>query len=96
MTVNTFLILFSLIASGAGGLLAGMYRPGWSLSKLGDVCLGVVGAKLGSQLWGMIGVAAGNSHEFSFWGFTGELLAGFVGALTLLAVIFQFKNLFSK
>ena len=95
MTAGITVVLL-LIAKGAGGYLAGLYRPGWSLTRLGDIGLGMIGAKLGSQLWSMIGIAAGNSVELSLWGIGGSIVAGFIGGLTLLAIVFQFRQIFSK
>ncbi len=94
--ISTIAIILGYFAMAAGGLLSGICRPSWSLGRPLDLFLGLAGANLGTQLWSMIGVAAGNSFELSLWSILGNILAGFLGALTLLLIISQYKKIFVR
>ena len=88
--------IFAIISMAAGGFLAGRYRKNLSLYPGVDACLGVLGGKLGSELWSMLGIAAGGSAELGLTSIFGNLLAGFVGGLTLLAIVFQGRKIFGR
>jgi uncharacterized membrane protein YeaQ/YmgE (transglycosylase-associated protein family) len=51
---------------------------------IGDLIVGVIGAFLGSWIFGLLGIAA--------WGFLGSLVTATVGAVVLLWLIRFFKK----
>jgi|GEM_PF-5969531 len=95
MSSTSMAMLCGMIALAAGGIMAGRFRRQWSLTVLGDAAAGMLGGKLGSELWSMIGIAAQSGYGLSFWDITGGFLAGLIGGLVLLAVVFQLRNIFA-
>jgi uncharacterized membrane protein YeaQ/YmgE (transglycosylase-associated protein family) len=75
----TFLVIGLLAGWLAGKIMKG---PGYGL--IGDLIVGVIGAFLGSWLFGMLGIAA--------WGFLGSLVTATVGAVVLLWLIRFFRK----
>lgn len=80
---NQGLITFLVIGLLAGWL-AGKLMKGGGFGLIGDLIVGVIGAFLGSWLFGMLGI--------STWGFLGSLITATVGAVVLLYLIRLFKK----
>lgn len=71
------LILVGLVA----GLLASFAVGGVGYGLLGDIAVGIVGAFLGSWLFGVLNI------RVPFGGLGGTILVAFVGAVLLLLLI---------
>jgi uncharacterized membrane protein YeaQ/YmgE (transglycosylase-associated protein family) len=80
---NQGLITFLVIGLLAGWL-AGKIMKGTGYGLIGDLIVGVIGAFLGSWIFGLLGIAA--------WGFLGSLVTATVGAVVLLWLIRFFKK----
>jgi uncharacterized membrane protein YeaQ/YmgE (transglycosylase-associated protein family) len=80
---NQGLITFLVIGLLAGWL-AGKIMKGSGYGLIGDLIVGVIGAFLGSWIFGLLGIAA--------WGFLGSLVTATVGAVVLLWPIRFFKK----
>lgn len=80
---NQGLITFLVIGIVAGWL-AGKIMKGSGFGLMGDLIVGVIGAFVGSWLFGLLGIAA--------WGFLGTLVTATVGALALLYVLRLIKK----
>jgi uncharacterized membrane protein YeaQ/YmgE (transglycosylase-associated protein family) len=80
---NQGLITFLVIGLLAGWL-AGQIMKGPGYGLIGDLIVGVIGAFLGSWIFGLLGIAA--------WGFLGSLVTATVGAVVLLWLIRFFKK----
>lgn len=70
-----WLLLIGLIA----GWLAGQVTKGRGFGLLGNLIVGVIGALLGSWLFGLFGFGMGN--------LLGQLIVAFIGALVLLFLV---------
>jgi uncharacterized membrane protein YeaQ/YmgE (transglycosylase-associated protein family) len=79
MNASTQNILIFLCIGIVAGFLAGKIMRGGGFGLLGDMVVGVVGAFLGSWLFGMMGITT--------WGLAGSLITALVGALVLLFLI---------
>ena len=77
MTLDQLLII--LLVGVVAGFLAAHVMSGRGYGLLGDLAVGILGALLGSFLFGKLGIAASS--------LAGEILIAFVGALLLLAVL---------
>ena len=77
------LVIFLLIGIIAGWL-AGVIMKGDGFGLLGSMVIGVIGAFIGSYLFGLLGLSAG--------GFFGSLVTATVGALVLLYVVKLIKK----
>lgn len=80
---NQGLITFLVIGLMAGWL-AGKIMKGSGYGLIGDLIVGVIGAFLGSWIFGLLRIAA--------WGFLGSLVTATVGAVVLLWLIRFFKK----
>lgn len=80
---NQGLITFLVIGLMAGWL-AGKIMRGSGYGLIGDLIIGVIGAFLGSWIFGLLRIAA--------WGFLGSLVTATVGAVVLLWLIRFFKK----
>ncbi len=78
MSVNT-LILWGVIGLIAGWLASAVVGGGYGL--IGDIVIGVVGAFLGSLLFGRLGIRA------PLGGLASTILVAFVGAVLLLLLL---------
>lgn len=83
MAVITSILVFMLVGLIAGWL-ADLVVPGIGFGLIGDMIVGMVGALIGGFLFGLIGVGGG--------GLGWSILAAFVGAVILLAIIKVIKR----
>ena len=67
----------AIIVGGIAGWLAEQFMKS-NLGLLMNIILGIVGAALASALFGLVGI------EFGGW--LGYLIAGFIGAVILIAI----------
>jgi len=74
-------ILTLLIVGLVAGLLATMVVGGVGYGILGDIVIGIVGAFLGSWLFGTLGI------RVPFGGLGGTIFVAFIGAVVLLLLI---------
>ncbi len=77
------LLVFLLIGIVAG-FLAGKIMKGAGFGLVGDLIVGVIGAFIGTWVFGLLGISSG--------GILGLLVAAVVGALILLYVIRLVKH----
>jgi uncharacterized membrane protein YeaQ/YmgE (transglycosylase-associated protein family) len=84
MSANTQNVLIFLCIGILAGWLAGRIMRGSGFGLLGDMVVGVIGAFVGSWLFGRLGIAA--------WGLAGTLVTALVGALVLLFLIRLLKR----
>ena len=75
--------LAAIIIGGIAGWLAEMFMKS-NMGVLMNIVLGVVGAAIASALFGMLGI--------NFGGWLGYLIAGFIGACVLIAVVRAVKR----
>ncbi len=68
----------AIIIGGIAGWLAEMFMKS-NMGVLMNILLGIVGAALASALFGLLGI------EFGGW--IGYLIAGFIGASILIAIV---------
>ncbi len=74
-------ILTLLVVGLIAGLLASLVVGGVGYGILGDIVIGIVGAFLGSWLFGELGV------RVPFSGLPGTIFVAFIGAVVLLLLI---------
>lgn len=74
-------ILTLLVVGLVAGLLATMVVGGVGYGILGDIVIGIVGAFLGSWLFGTLGI------RVPFGGLGGTIFVAFIGAVVLLLLI---------
>lgn len=67
----------AIIVGGIAGWLAEQFMKS-NLGLLMNIILGIVGAALASALFGLVGI--------QFGGWIGYLIAGFIGAVILIAI----------
>jgi len=67
----------AIIVGGIAGWLAEQFMKS-NLGLLMNIILGIVGAALASALFGLVGIG--------FGGWLGYLIAGFIGAVILIAI----------
>lgn len=72
-------IVWAVLIGIAAGWLAGIIMKGGGFGVLGNLVVGVIGAILGSFLFGLTGIAPG--------GLIGSLITATVGAVVLLALL---------
>ena len=72
-------LLWAIIIGIVAGWVAGQIMEGRGFGLLGDLIVGVIGAVVGSLLFGLLGVDAG--------GLLGELVVATIGAVVLLAAV---------
>ena len=72
-------IVWTLLIGLIAGWLAGMLTKGSDFGLLGNLIVGVVGALLGSFVFGLLGITA--------WGLLGRLVIATAGAILLLYLI---------
>ena len=72
-------IVWAVLIGIAAGWLAGVIMKGGGFGVLGNLIVGVIGAILGSFLFGLTGISAG--------GLIGSLITATVGAVVLLALL---------
>lgn len=72
-------LFYALLIGALAGWLAGVLTKGQGFGLLGNIIVGVLGALLGSQLFGWLGISAG--------GTLGKLIMSVIGALVLLYLI---------
>ena len=78
-------IVVSLFTGGIAGWLAGQILKGGGQGLLMNVVIGVIGGVIGSELFGLAGVAVGP-------GFAGAIVSATVGAVVLLFVVGKLRN----
>ena len=84
MSPQTQNIVIFLCIGIVAGWLAGKIMKGSGFGILGDMVIGVIGAFLGSWLFGLLGITT--------WGLAGTLITALVGALVLLFVVRLLKR----
>ena len=70
--------LAAIIIGGIAGWLAEMFMKS-NMGVLMNIVLGIVGAAIASAVFGMLGI--------NFGGWLGYLIAGFIGACILIAIV---------
>ena len=77
MDIQTLLIILAIGA--VAGWLAGVIMKGGGFGLLGDIVVGIIGAFIGSFLFGLLGISAG--------GLIGQIITATVGAVVLIFVL---------
>lgn len=72
-------IVWTLLIGLVAGWLAGMLTKGRDFGLFGNLIVGVIGALLGSFVFGILGIAA--------WGLIGRLLIATAGSVLLLYLL---------
>ena len=70
--------LSAIIIGGIAGWLAEMFMKS-NMGVLMNIVIGIIGAAIASAVFGMLGI--------SFGGWLGYLIAGFIGACILIAIV---------
>ena len=70
--------LAAIIIGGIAGWLAEMFMKS-NMGVFMNIVIGIVGAAIASAVFGMLGI--------SFGGWLGYLIAGFIGACILIAIV---------
>jgi uncharacterized membrane protein YeaQ/YmgE (transglycosylase-associated protein family) len=76
--------LYIIVIGILAGFLAGQIMRGKGFGLVVDLLLGIVGAFVGAQIFGLLGIAA--------WGLPGQLIMSVVGALLILFVVRLIKK----
>ncbi|HEV8195699.1 MAG TPA: GlsB/YeaQ/YmgE family stress response membrane protein [Gemmatimonadales bacterium] len=84
MSASTQNVLIFLCIGIVAGWLAGKIMRGGGFGLLGDMIVGVIGAFLGSWLFGRLGIVT--------WGLAGTLITALVGAMVLIFLIRLLKR----
>jgi uncharacterized membrane protein YeaQ/YmgE (transglycosylase-associated protein family) len=84
-------LLTTIISGGVGGNVAGMLMKEKSLGTLWNTIVGVVGGGLGSQLLGLLGVAAGSGGLD-----LGSIASSLVGGGGLMVIVSLVKQMLNK
>lgn len=79
----TGLLISALIGLVIGWLACEIWR-GFGFGVIGNILVGIIGALIGSALFGALGIATG--------GLLGTILMGVVGALVLLFIVGLFAG----
>ncbi len=77
-------LLWTLIIGAIAGWLAGTLVKGRGFGIIVDIIVGIVGAFIGSWVFGLLGLTA--------WGLLGQLCMASVGAVILLVIIKAIKS----
>jgi len=72
-------IIWTLLIGLVAGWLAGLITKGKDFGLVGNLIVGVIGALLGSFVFGLLGISA--------WGLIGRLVIATAGAVLLLYLI---------
>jgi uncharacterized membrane protein YeaQ/YmgE (transglycosylase-associated protein family) len=72
-------IVWTLLIGLVAGWLAGLITKGKDFGLLGNLIVGVIGALLGSFVFGLLGITA--------WGLLGRLVVATAGAVLLLYLL---------
>ena len=75
--------LAAIVIGGIAGWLAEMFMKS-NMGIMMNIVLGIVGAMIASAIFAMVGI--------SFGGWLGYLIAGFIGACILIAVVRAIKR----
>lgn len=84
-------LLTTLISGGIGGNVAGMLMKEKSLGTLWNTVAGVVGGGLGSQVLGLLGIAAGSGGLD-----LASIASSLVGGGGLMAIVAIVKQMMAK
>ena len=76
--------LYIIVIGILAGFLAGQIMRGKGFGLVVDLLLGIVGAFVGEQIFGLLGITA--------WGLPGQLIMSIVGALLILFVVRLIKK----
>jgi uncharacterized membrane protein YeaQ/YmgE (transglycosylase-associated protein family) len=76
--------LYIIVIGILAGFLAGKIMRGKGFGLVVDLLLGIVGAFVGEQIFGLLGITA--------WGLPGQLIMAVVGALLILYVVRLIKK----
>lgn len=77
-------LLYTLIVGAIAGWLAGQIMKGSGYGLLVNIILGIVGAFVGSWLFGVLGISIAS-------GLVGSLITAVIGAIVILFVASLFK-----
>jgi uncharacterized membrane protein YeaQ/YmgE (transglycosylase-associated protein family) len=77
MDIQTLLIILAIGA--VAGWLAGIIMKGGGYGLPGDIVIGIIGAFIGSFLFGLLGISAG--------GLIGQIITATVGAVVLIFLL---------
>lgn len=77
-------LLYTLIVGAIAGWLAGQIMKGSGYGLLVNIILGIVGAFVGSWLFGVLGISIAS-------GLVGSLITAVIGAIVILFIASLFK-----
>lgn len=77
-------ILYAVIIGIIAGWLAGLFVKGRGFGILGNLVVGIIGAVIGSWVFGALGINA--------YGSFGPLITAFIGAVLFLALVKAIKR----
>lgn len=77
-------LLYTLIVGAIAGWLAGQIMKGAGYGLLVNIILGIVGAFVGSWLFGVLGISIAS-------GLVGSLITAVIGAIVILFIASLFK-----
>jgi len=77
-------LLYTLIVGAIAGWLAGQIMKGSGYGLLVNIILGIVGAFVGSWLFGVLGISVAS-------GLVGSLITAVIGAVVILFIASLFK-----
>jgi uncharacterized membrane protein YeaQ/YmgE (transglycosylase-associated protein family) len=78
------LILIILVIGAIAGWLAGVIMQGRGFGFLADAALGIIGAFVGSFIFGLVGVAT--------YGLIGGIIKATIGAVVVLALVHALRG----
>lgn len=84
MNMDAQSLIIFLIVGLIAGWLASLVMKGKGFGLIGDMILGIVGAFVGSYLFGLLGISAG--------GLIGAIIVAFVGAVVVLFIVRLIKK----
>lgn len=77
-------LLWAIVVGLVAGWLAGQFMHGRGFGVIGNIVVGIVGALLGSVLFGFLGI--------SFAGVIGEIIMATIGAVVVLFLVGLFRR----
>ncbi len=78
-------LVWTLVIGALAGLIAGKIMRGGGFGLLGNLFVGIVGAFVGSFVFGLLGLESSG-------GLVGSLVTSTVGAIVLLWIVGMFKK----
>jgi len=83
--MDTDSLIMVLVIGALAGWLAGKILKGQGFGVAINIVVGIIGAVIGGFLFGLLGITAG--------GFIGSLITATIGAVALLFLVDQVKNI---